>query len=200
MTPLTAFWSICWLLGQLTAAAKHGTIGYGINMYNPMCCYACHDALAMVYLNCTTFSESDGDDGMSMKLVKRMDMGMSGSTSNECYASSRPYLESFAYCVQSHCDAEGLSPKKQNSCFQSMAAGGESVASMENSLPSTTPMEELASDAMWLNKTMLVNEAYWNSDRGTISAFQDSEFWHVRFSWVTLNFLVVEYTDSFSAS
>lgn len=182
MSLLTVLWTTCWLFGQLTAAAKHGTIGYGINMYNPMCCYACHDALAMVYLNCTTFSESTGDDGMSMKLVKRMDMGMSGSTSDECYASNRPFLESFAYCVQSHCDAEALSARNQDSCFQSMAAGGAAVPSLQDSLPRTAPTEELASDAVWLNKTMLVNEAYWSSDRGTISAFQDSEYWHVRFS------------------
>ncbi|KAJ9606502.1 hypothetical protein H2200_009463 [Cladophialophora chaetospira] len=182
MSSFTAFWTVCCLLVQLIAATEHGTIGYGISMFRPFCCYACHDVLAMVYLNCTTFSESSHDDGMSMKLVKRMDMEMDGSTSDECYASNRPFLESFAYCVQSHCDAEGLSSEKQNSCFQSMAAGGLPVPSLEESLPQVAPTEELASDAIWLNETMRVNEASWSSDRGTIDEFEHSEVWHVRFS------------------
>jgi hypothetical protein len=172
------------LLFQLVAA-KHGTIGYGINMYHPFCCSACADSLAMVYLNCTTFSTShDHDDGMSMKLLKRMDMGMdmSGSTSDECYATDTAYLETLAYCVQSHCDAEGLSYHTQNSWFEKNAAHGLQVPSLVDSLPSHPPTAELDADAMWLNETMLVNEEAWIIDRRTIDAFETSEEYHVRFS------------------
>jgi len=171
-----------------TAVTKHGTIGYGINMYHPWCCYACLDSLATVYINCTTFSKPSGDDGMSMKLRKRMDMDMemTGTTSDECYASNKPYLQSMAYCIQSHCDAEGLSYEKQNSCFQGIAAGGVTVPTLHDALPGTPPTEELAADAMWLNKTMLVNEDYWKADRGTIEEFEISEEDHVKFSSVTL--------------
>ena len=173
----------CYLLAEIVVATKHGTIGYGINMFHPYCCSACSDSLAMVYLNCTTFSESNGaDGGMSMKLRKRMDMDMAGTTSDECHATNRPYLETLAYCVQSHCDAEGISDRKQDSCFQRLAAGGVAVPSLANSLPTTAPTEELAEDAMWLNKTMLVNEVYWMADRGTIDEFETSEEYHVRFS------------------
>ena len=139
----------------------------------------------MLYLNCTTFTESsDTSGGMSMKLLKRMDMGISGSTSDECRQADRPYLETLANCIRIHCDAEGLSHEKQNSWFQKMAAGGQPVPSLIDSLPTTPPAGELAEDAEWLNETMLVNEAYWTSDRGTIEAFETSEDRHVRFSWV----------------
>ncbi|EXJ65266.1 hypothetical protein A1O7_01607 [Cladophialophora yegresii CBS 114405] len=187
MAYLIAVWTFCLLLTRVANATKYGTIGYGINMFHPFCCYACHDSLSMVYLNCTTFSESSGaHDGMSMKLVKRMGMDMAGSTSDECYATNEPYLQSFAYCIQSHCDIEGLPREKQNACFREMAANGLAVPSLEDSLPTAPPTEELAEHAMWLNTTMQVNEAYWKADRGTIDEFEHSEVYHVRFSIVVM--------------
>ena len=196
MLPLKSFVSFVALAASLTIAAKHGTIGYGINMYHPWCCTACYDALTMVYLNCTTFSKSSGGGGMGMKLRKRMDMEMLGSTSNECYASSKPYQQTLSYCVKSRCDKEGISYAKQNRCFQRLAAGGLQVASLEDLLPDVAPKEELAEDAMWLNKTLLVNNDYWHADRGTIEAFEKSEEGHVRFSYVLhLQLSVNEATD-----
>ncbi|OCT54426.1 ferric-chelate reductase [Cladophialophora carrionii] len=191
MAYLVAVWTFCLFLARVANATKYGTIGYGINMFHPFCCYACHDSLAMVYLNCTTFSESSGaHDGMSMKLLKRMDMDMAGSTSDDCYATDEPYLQSFAYCIQSHCDIEGLSYEKQNACFREMAANGLPVPSLEDSLPTVPPTEELAEHAMWLNKTMQVNEAYWKADRGTIDEFEHSEVYHVRFSIIVMSLSV----------
>jgi hypothetical protein len=184
MRGMISFLTYLLLAGPIATAAKYGTIGYGINMYHPWCCTACYDALAMVYLNCTTFSKDSESHGMIMKVKKRMGMGMemSGTTSSECYASNTPYQETLAYCVKSHCNIEGVSSVKQNTCFERLAAGGLPVPSLQHSLPGTTPQEELAEDAMWLNKTMLVNEDYWQADRGTIEAFERSEEGHVKFS------------------
>ena len=64
-----------------------------------------------------------------------------------------------------------------------MAAAGLPVESLEDSLPAMAPTQPLAEDAMWLNTTMLVNEEYWQSDRGTIEAFENSEQDHVKFSY-----------------
>jgi hypothetical protein len=63
-----------------------------------------------------------------------------------------------------------------------LAAGGLHVPSLVDLLPSVPPTGELAEDAVWLNETMLVNEAYWQADRGTIDAFETSEENHVRLS------------------
>jgi hypothetical protein len=169
---------------SLAAATKYGTIGYGINMFHPWCCTACSDSLAMVYLNCTTFSESSEHSSMKIRKRMDMDMGMTGTTSAECYASNKPWTQTLSYCIKSHCDEEGVSAKKQDHCFEKAAAGGLSVGSLEDSLPDIAPTDQLAEDAMWLNNTMLVNEEYWQADRGTIEAFERSEEDHVKFSYV----------------
>ena len=117
-----------------------------------------------------------------MKLTKRMDMEMSGLTSNECYASSQVWKQTLSYCIQVHCNIEGIAYSHQNNCFQTLAAGGLPVPSLQDSLPVNAPKEELAEDAIWLNETMLGNEAYWLADRGTIEAFEKVEEDHVKFS------------------
>jgi len=58
--------------------------------------------------------EDDSDmsdmDGMDMKLRWRMDMGAAsmGTTSEECYASNIPYLQTLAYCFQQRCGDDGV--------------------------------------------------------------------------------------------
>lgn len=172
------------LVIETATAVKHGTIGYGINMFHPYCCYACSDSLAMVYLNCTTFDMSDNGDGMSMRKLKKrsMDMGMTGHTSEECHAGNKPYQESFAFCVKSHCDQEQIPYEQQNTCFQSLNSAGVEGLSLEQSLPQVAPVEQLTEDAEWLNSTMLVNEAYWSADRGTLEEFERVEDDHVTWS------------------
>lgn len=89
---------------------KHGVIGYGIPMYEPLCCYSCHDALSSLYLNCTTFHDEHSDmEGMDMKIKKRMDMGgeSMGETSDECRAQDQTWLQTLSYCMKTRCDEEG---------------------------------------------------------------------------------------------
>ncbi|RMZ86687.1 hypothetical protein DV736_g6087, partial [Chaetothyriales sp. CBS 134916] len=192
MRTLPSVLTYCLLAGYNARAAKHGTIGFGINMYHPWCCTACYDSLAAVYLNCTTFGVALDSGGMGMKYRKRMDMDMSmaGSTSDACYASNLPYQQTLAYCVKTHCDTERVPYTKQNHCFERLAAGGLPVSYLQDSLPHIAPAEQLSQDAMWLNKTMLVNEGYWRADRGTIEAFEKSEGWHVRFSIILVTLSV----------
>lgn len=97
-----------------TGYARHGLIGYGINMYNPICASACQDAITKyLYCNDTT---SDSDDGMSsMSMITMMDMGgTTNSTSNltatmspslACIADNAPYLQTVAYCMSQRCDS-----------------------------------------------------------------------------------------------
>ena len=165
------------------AEVKHGTIGYGINMYHPWCCTACSDVLSSLFLNCTTFDDMSHEGHGMKKRMAGME-GPMGTTSPECYASSDVWLETFSYCVKSHCDAEGVSEDKQEKCWQLKAAGGLAVPTLKESQPPNPPTEEVADDAEWLNSTMLANEASWTSDRGTIMEFEKSEQDHVMFSYV----------------
>lgn len=179
MAPVQVLFLIALAL-QASAETKHGTIGFGITMYRPWCCTACSDVLSSLYLNCTTFDDmSHSHHGM----VKRMDMEEPmGMTSPECYSTDRVWLETFSYCIKSHCDAEGVDALEQEQCWQKKAAGGLEVAALDAALPNTAPTKELAEDAEWLNSTMLVNAAKWQADRNTIQEFEQVEGYHSLFS------------------
>lgn len=174
-------------LPSLVAAEKqYGVLGFGIAMYDPLCCYSCHDALSALYLNCTTFSEDMdmGHGGMDMKLLKRMDMGgeSTAMTTDTCYASDRTWLQTFSYCVHDKCSKDGVDGGKQSRCFSKMAANGLPVPSLQASLPSTAPGVELDANAMWLNTTSLVNEHTYLANYVTMKEFVSSEHRHTRYA------------------
>ncbi|KAK4145927.1 fcd1ed96-f99e-4d28-9e70-49d2afc1fed5 [Dichotomopilus funicola] len=168
------------------AAAQNGVVGYGIDLYGDLCCQACHDSLSSLYLSCTTFHDGDmgGGDGMGMGGMDGMDMGPMGMTSPECYANNTAWLETMAYCIQQNCDADGYPAEKQAACFSKQAVGGASTPTFKESLPARPPTEELASDAMWLNKTSLVNHELYYSTHGTYGEFARQERLHTKYSLI----------------
>jgi hypothetical protein len=173
-----------------SSALKHGTVGMGITMYHPFCAYACSDSLSSLYLNCTTFEDmSDMDiDGMDMKAKKRMNMGSEskGTTSPECRATDAVWLQTFAYCLKANCAVDNVKESDIEDVWLVLAADGKMPPSYQGSIPSEAPTEELDSDAMWLNTTMLVNhKAYWN-DHQTLIEFEYQEDTHVLLSTITL--------------
>ncbi|EXJ76919.1 hypothetical protein A1O3_10076 [Capronia epimyces CBS 606.96] len=164
-------------------------------MYKPVCCYACHDSLSSLYLNCTTFVPSDdGDsDGTDMKikikLRKRMDMGGGdeteiATTTDECRSSNPAWLQTFACCVSDRCTQAGVSADRQDQCFADLAAGGLVVPSLREALPQQAPVDEVAEDAGWLNTTSLVNSKLWATNENTLAKFEYSEDMHTTYSLV----------------
>lgn len=97
---------------QMVFAGKHGVIGIGIDTHKLVCCCACHDSLSSPYLNCTKFS-MESDDGMSMKMM--------GSTSDSCYASNLPWLETLGYCIRSSCSEDGIAYWRQSKYFHDLS-------------------------------------------------------------------------------
>ncbi|KAK1585692.1 ferric reductase like transmembrane component [Colletotrichum navitas] len=172
--------ALSYLIANVYAQTGSGIIGFGISLYPDLCCQACHDSLSALYLNCTTFSSMDmsGMEGMSMS---GMSMPM-GTTSPECYASNKPWLQTMAYCIQKNCNAHGYPADKQAQCFSKQAVAGAPSPTFQESLPSVAPTTELASDAMWLNETSLVNQALYDSTYGTDGEFARSEYFHTRYS------------------
>lgn len=168
---------------------QDGIVGFGIDLYQDLCCQACHDALSTLFLNCTTFMEQpeDGasDEGMSgmggMDMDMDMDMDM-GMTSDECRATNLPWLQTMAHCIQSRCDADGYPSEKQAQCFSKHAVAGASEPTLEGSLPPAAPTVELPADAMWLNATSLVNGESYYSIHGTLGEFAREEYLHSRYS------------------
>ncbi|TDZ17000.1 Ferric/cupric reductase transmembrane component B [Colletotrichum orbiculare MAFF 240422] len=171
------------LLRHAQSQSGNGIIGFGISLYEDLCCQACHDSLAPLYLNCTSFDMP----GMS----GTMQMGaMMGMTSPECYVSSTPWLQSMAYCIQQNCNLDGYPEKKQAECFQKQAVFGAKSPTFQQSLPATPPTDELAADAMWLNKTSRVNRDKYYSTHGSEGEFARSEYLHSKLA-ITLYLLVI---------
>lgn len=172
------------------ADATYGIVGYGISLYQDLCCQSCHDSLSALYLNCTTFMEDDSSGMDDMGMDMDMDMGgmpMMGMTSDECYASNIPWLQTMAYCIQQNCDADGYPQQKQAQCFSVHAVAGAPEPTFQDSLPTTPPREELAGDAMWLNVTSLVNSDLYYSTHGTLGEFAKAEYLHTRYSYVKVH-------------
>ncbi|KAF6833117.1 ferric-chelate reductase [Colletotrichum musicola] len=170
-----------------------GIIGFGISLYEDLCCQACHDSLSSLFLTCTAFSNETGANTMpSMGGMAGMpEMGTAtGTTSPECYASNTPWLQTMAYCIQQKCNAHGYPADKQTECFKRQAVNGASSPSLRDSLPIVAPVIELAANAMWLNVTSLVNKDTYFSNYGTAGEFARSEYLHTKYS-VALYILVI---------
>ena len=171
------------------AGYQPGIVGYGISLYQDLCCQACHDSLSSLYLSCTTFGNDDMGDMGDMDMGDMGDMGPMGTTSPECYANNTAWLQTMAYCIQQNCNADGYPGDKQAECFSVHALAGASTPTFHDSLPATPPTIELASDATWLNFTSLVNPDLYYSTHGTLGEFARQEYLHTKYSYAPFSLL-----------
>ncbi|KAI0444143.1 ferric reductase like transmembrane component [Xylaria telfairii] len=185
------------LLGstQYASAASNGIVGFGIDLYSDLCCQSCRDSLSTLYLTCTTFPDSNNASSMDTSgMRKRHDEGGMDEdmpmTSDDCRASNLPWLQTMAYCIQQNCNAVGFGAAEQVKCFSNQALSGAAKPTLQESLPTTAPTVELASDAVWLNSTSLVNSELYYDTYGTYAEFGRSEYLHTRYS-VALIILVI---------
>ncbi|KAI0805601.1 ferric reductase like transmembrane component [Xylaria sp. FL0064] len=185
------------LLGsaQSVTATANGIVGFGINIYPDLCCQTCHDSLSALYLSCTTFPAASNASSTDMSgMKKRHDEGDMDAdmpmTSDECRASSQPWLQTMAYCIQQNCNAVGFESTKQAKCFSKEALAGATTPTFQESLPTIVPTVELASDAVWLNTTSLVNSELYYDTYGTYAEFGRSEYLHTKYA-VALILLVI---------
>jgi hypothetical protein len=85
---------------------------------------------------------------MDMGMDMSMGMETMGTTSDECYATNIPWLQTMAYCIRQNCNADGYPAENQAKCFSTEAVAGASEPTFHNSLPSVAPTVELSEDAM----------------------------------------------------
>ncbi|MCJ1306968.1 hypothetical protein MMC25_000612 [Agyrium rufum] len=159
---------------------KNGIIGFGLSYYQDLCYQACYDSLSTLYLSCTTFMDMGGD-GVPMSDMD-MDISMMGMTSDECYTSNIPWLQTMACCIRQKCDLAGYPADKQAMCFSNQAIAGASTPTFHNSLPAIPPTVELDADAIWLNVTSLVNSDVYHATYGTEGEFARTEYIHTRYA------------------
>ncbi|KAF9877127.1 ferric-chelate reductase [Colletotrichum karsti] len=161
---------IAFLVRDTHGQSGNGIIGFGITLYEDLCCQACHDSLSTLFLSCTTFGNMSSMSGMP-EMSMPMGMMSMGMTSPECYASNTPWLQTMAYCIQQNCDFDGYPTNKQAECFRNQAVNGAPTPTFQQSLPAMAPTVELTANATWLNETSLVNRDVYYATHGSEGEF-----------------------------
>ncbi|CAM1504996.1 Fc.00g106330.m01.CDS01 [Cosmosporella sp. VM-42] len=155
----------------------YGLIGYGIKMYDPTCAFACQGAVPTT-LDCPDAPEMEGMEGMAM------------GASPECLTTNKPYLQSLAWCIYTHCDSSVANiPKLEK--FWVMNVAGRQVhqpipnISYETALEQvrTPPTEVLGEDEI-LNRTVKVDDDSYLANYNIYTVFEEVEINHSTYSIV----------------
>ncbi|KAI1474027.1 putative rerric reductase like transmembrane component [Daldinia eschscholtzii] len=157
------------------AAAKslrgYGLIGYGISMYDPICAYACHDAISRYQLSCSI--TEIGHDNMGGHPSRGFE------TSDNCYATDDNFLRSVAYCINLRCVGYALSDleyywanfligRKPGQVFPKESYSG----TLGHTDP---PPDVVVSPKLILNQTTLVSDQDYSREYDRISSFRQAE-------------------------
>ncbi|KAI1319637.1 ferric reductase like transmembrane component [Xylariaceae sp. FL0255] len=169
-------------LGQYASAANNGIIGFGLSLWPDLCAEACYYSVYTLYLTCTTFPNSTSSDSSMDMDMSDSDMDSMPMTSQDCYDTNTPWLQTMAYCIQQRCDADRFPVKQQAISFSTLAIAGASTPTFEESIPATAPTVELAADAVWLNSTSLVNDSNYYMIYGSLKVFRYSEYMHTKYA------------------
>lgn len=144
-----------------TGRPGYGLIGYGIDMYQPTCAYACKDSISNP-LNC---------DDRDMRVVRRMGGMSMEKPSPECYATNDPYLQSLAYCISTHCANVDMWKLER---FWLMNVAGRKLRQPMPKMPyqealesiDQVPTKVVPSDEMLHNATLVDEETYLSNYNG----------------------------------
>ena len=157
---------------------RHGLIGYGISMYNPLCAFACRDVLSTSMLNCSV--PMDTSD---------MGMDMGSATSPECYATDDAFLQSLAYCISTHCrdaavwDLERYwsanAPGTERTQPSPKASYQQTLANIDTEPTGTIVIGED------LNKTMAVSHEDYEASYNAQGVFEKMEIKHETYGCVS---------------
>ncbi|KAK3064204.1 hypothetical protein LTS18_009225 [Coniosporium uncinatum] len=153
--------------------------GYGFSWYDPVCGYACSNAIASAPLACTSMEAMGHSHG-------------SGPTSPECFASDTAYLTTLAYCMSTRCDSIKV-PTWQREKFWSTKVTGDATV-----LPKwdyTRAVEEVgerptvefnSSLENVLSQTMLVSDADYEMQSRFMVLFDYLEALQPKYSFVLI--------------
>ena len=165
-----------------------GLIGFGIEMYKPLCGAACHDILSRVELECSIPNpeKSRGFDRLTPAAGRPVQPFL---TPAWCLATDVSYLTSLAYCVDQHCgkDAENVPTWELERFWSSNAANGvmepkwsyaEALHQAHDILGDKTP-KTWRSGVM--NYTAATNQTRYMSVYGSFETYEHAEVMHSRY-------------------
>lgn len=150
--------------------------GYGFSWYDPVCGFACYNAISSAPLSCTSMDHSTGHSHGS------------GMTSPECRASDIAFLTTLAYCLNSTCDPVEVPTWQREKFWATRVTGSADV------LPKwdySRALEEVdgepiakfnASSGNILNETMLVTAESYEMQSRFMVMFDYLEMLQARYS------------------
>ncbi|WVW82351.1 hypothetical protein I302_104358 [Kwoniella bestiolae CBS 10118] len=208
---LLCFTLLCTVVHSVTPDSTgrkgHGLIGYGIDMYSPVCCTACRD-VTPTYLYCNPEDVLEDMGGHSMvvlppSLSRRqhdMDMGMNDTIqgkvatempSPECLADNVPYLQTVAYCISTHCGSDvGLEKREEwwrLNIVGRMPDQPDPIMSYQEALSSIhiTPNVTLDEEAAMVVPVLVLEDDY-IADKNICVNFQRAEKMHSKYGIIIL--------------
>jgi len=158
----------------------NGLIGFGTEMYNPTCAYACRSTVTAWSLNCPGEESHHGGGSHSMH-----DM-----PSPQCYATNDPFLQTLALCISKHC--EGVTASLLEKYWELNVAGRNKVQplpkySYQDALRLIEkPVTTIVDSEEVLTTPSLVDEEAYQSNFRTQLNFEQQEKRHSFYGYVLL--------------
>lgn len=159
----------------LLSTQTHALIGYGIEMYNPNCAFACRGAIASAMLSCSDMAAMGG----------MTHHGGSAMTTAECRANDTSFLTTLAWCMSSTCAEYKVETWKLEKYWLDKTTGEPEVMPKWGYTETLGKIKE-APEAEWneedtLNFTALVAHETWDTQRLTMANFELAETLHSRY-------------------
>ena len=166
------------LLAVIPGSAASGLIGFGIEMYNPLCAFSCRAAIASAPLACTDHSIHSGGH----------EHGGGGPTTPECRANDTPFLTTLAYCINSTCAESGVDAWKLEKYWKEKTTDDPTVVpkwTYAQTLEHITgiPVKEVPEEET-LDFTAVVPHELWDTQKRTMELFEKQETLHSTYAYV----------------
>ena len=154
--------------------------GYGFSWYNPVCGFACYNAISSAPLACTSDHTEGGGHFHGM-----------GATTSECRANDEAFLTTVAYCLYQNCDESFPVWKRERFWSEDFILGPPvppkwdyitTLAQISN-----VPTRDYNATAMnTLDETMLVSSASYQMQANFMTKFDYLEMLQARYRYVTV--------------
>ena len=156
--------ALFYLLGVLPRSLAF--VGMGLDMYNPVCAFACHRSLQYTPLSCSTTQ----------------------GTSSECRANDRAYLTTLAWCMRDRCAPSSVETWRLEKFWIEEATADPSTPAIWGYTETlkhieTAPDREFKSDEP-LNFTATVPDDKWETQRRSMVNSRQEEVFHARYGYV----------------
>ncbi|KAI0378934.1 ferric reductase like transmembrane component-domain-containing protein [Hypomontagnella monticulosa] len=181
--------------GRDTGRPGYGLVGYGIEMYVPVCAYACQYSFSSNPLVCTDEASFSNTEMGGMNMGGSQDgttlpKNVSAMPSSTCHAESEVFLSTVAWCIHEKCS--DVFVWKIEKWWQSYVVGNmptdppPSLSYGAAYSLITDPPKRTCLKGQILNETSLVDEIGYNARYNSIDVNQDMEIEHERFGLVVL--------------